>query len=234
MSGSDLDLLTRGTVEIEGRFSNSSNATFLVRIELEGDSMLAVYKPEAGERPLWDFPAGLWRREVAASVLSEHLGFGLVPLTIAREDLPAGPGSLQRYVEEDPAAHFFTLREDPQHERTLKALAAFDVVANNSDRKSGHVLLAEGSLWAIDHGLCFHEEDKVRTVIWDYAGDPLDDEVRAGLERLLVEVPPALIDLLSEAEVTATQRRARDLLELGALPEPDEDAPYPPYPWPLI
>jgi uncharacterized repeat protein (TIGR03843 family) len=234
VSSQELDLLSRGLVEIEGRFSNSSNATFLVRVELDGDSMLAVYKPEAGERPLWDFPPGLWRREVAASVLSEHLGLGLVPLTIAREDLPAGPGSIQRYVDEDPEQHFFTLRDHAEHEPTLRALAAFDVVANNSDRKSGHVLAAEGSLWAIDHGLCFHAEDKLRTVIWDYAGDPLDDEVRAGIERLLIEVPASLLDLLSGAEVDATLHRARTLLELGELPVPDEDAPYPPYPWPLI
>lgn len=234
MSDAQIELLRHGAVEIEGRFSNSSNATLLVRVELEGTSMPAVYKPEAGERPLWDFPRGLWRREVAAYELSEHLGLGLVPLTISRDDLPAGPGSLQRFVDEDPEHHFFTVREIASNAAVLKALAAFDVVANNSDRKSGHVLLAEGRLWAIDHGLCFHVDDKLRTVIWDYAGDPLDEQVCAGLERLCSEVPASLFNLLSATEIETTIERAQTLLTFGELPSPNEDAPYPPYPWPLI
>ena len=234
MSQEVLELLEHGSVEIEGRFANSSNTTLLVKVTAGGESLQAVYKPESGERPLWDFPSGLWRREVGAWVLAESLGIHLVPETIGRLDLPAGPGSLQRYVEEDFEQHFFTLRDNPAHEPTLRGLAAFDVVANNSDRKSGHVLLAEERLFAIDHGLCFHEEDKLRTVIWDYAGDDLSPEVLEGLERLIAAPPRALSELLLPEELDRTIARAQQLLEEGTLPIPDEDGPYPPYPWPLI
>ena len=234
MSDEVLELLRHGDVEIEGRFSNSSNTTLLVSVRTGQDSIQAVYKPESGERPLWDFPSGLWRREVAAYELSEFFGFGFVPETVARLDGPAGPGSLQRYVEEDFTSHYFTLRDDAVHLDTLKALAAFDVVANNSDRKSGHVLYGEGQIWAIDHGLCFHEEDKLRTVIWDFGLEDLTEASTHALNRLLVEVPETLEEVLSEIEIACTVARARDLLAAGVLPEMNEDQPYPPYPWPLV
>ena len=153
---------------------------------------------------------------------------------LSSADGPFGPGSLQRFVDEDLESHYFTLREVPDHTGTLRAFAAFDVVANNSDRKSGHVLFAEGRLWAIDHGLCFHEEDKLRTVIWDYSGEPLSDEVAEGIRRLADEPPGELSSLLSAEEVTVTLWRARSLLAVGALPHAEEDGPYPPYPWPLV
>ena len=159
MSDRILEVLSAGEITIEGRYANSSNLTLLVSVELDGEIVKAVHKPEEGERPLWDFPGGLWRREVAAHLLDEALGLGMVPLTIGREDGPLGPGSLQRYVDVDPDAHYFTLREDELLEGDLKRLAAFDVVANNSDRKSGHVLFGDGRLVAIDHGLSFHVED---------------------------------------------------------------------------
>ena len=132
----------------------------------------ASTSPSKGERPLWDFPGGLFRREVAAYLLSESLGWGLVPETVERAEGPFGEGSVQRYVPEDGASHYFTLRDDPKWHPTLKRMCAFDVVANNADRKSGHVLLAEDRLWAIDNGLCFNEDDKLRTVIWDFGGEP--------------------------------------------------------------
>jgi len=229
-----LELLAHGSVEIEGRFSNSSNTTLLARVEFQGRSERAVYKPEAGERPLWDFPPGLWRREVAAYLVAEHMGLRFVPETVTRLDAPAGPGSLQRFVDEDLSSHYFTLREEPAFAVILRALAAFDVVANNSDRKSGHVLRCGDELWAIDHGLCFHEEEKLRTVIWDFAGEPLSNEVRAGLARVADVVPEGLDELLSDDEITATRDRAARLLHDGVLPEPDDDRPYPPYPWPLV
>jgi uncharacterized repeat protein (TIGR03843 family) len=229
-----VELLTRGSIEVEGRFANSSNATLLVSVSLGGRTERAVYKPESGERPLWDFPRGLWRREIAAHLVAEHMGIHLVPETVARQDGPLGPGSLQRYVDEDLSSHYFTLREDPASAATLRAIAAFDVVTNNSDRKSGHVLHGEGRLWAIDHGLCFHEDDKLRTVIWDFAGDLLSAEVASGIARLVDELPEGLDELLSDQEIRATLERAAQLLDAGILPSPDEDRPYPPYPWPLV
>lgn len=234
MSHSVEDILRLGEISVEARFTNSSNTTLLVEVSLEGDVLKAVHKPEQGERPLWDFPSGLWRREVAAYVVSESIGLGLVPTTVGREEGPLGPGSLQLYVDEDPEAHYFTLREDLASHPLFRRLAAFDAVVNNSDRKSGHVLLAGGRLWAIDHGLCFHDEDKLRTVIWDFADDPLEEESVTGLTRL-VDAPPAALDvLLSRTEIEALRWRAGALLDAGRLPIPDEDAPWPPYPWPLV
>ena len=146
-------ILTEGDMEVHGRIAGSSNATLLVTCRLGDEELMAVYKPHKGERPLWDFPGGLYRREVAAYVLSESLGWGLVPETVERPEGPFGRGSVQRYVPEDGTSHYFTLRDDPQWHPTLIRLCAFDVAANNADRKSGHVLLAEGRLWAIDNGL---------------------------------------------------------------------------------
>ena len=163
-------VLTEGDVEVHGRIAGSSNATLLVTCRLGSEELLAVYKPSKGERPLWDFPGGLFRREVAAYVLSEHLGWGLVPETVERHEGPFGPGSVQRFVHEDGTSHYFTLRDEPRWHASLMRLCAFDVVANNADRKSGHVLLAEDRLWAIDNGLCFNRRDKLRTVIWDFGG----------------------------------------------------------------
>jgi hypothetical protein len=228
-------ILTEGEMEVHGRIAGSSNATLLVTCRLGGDELLAVYKPQQGERPLWDFPGGLYRREVAAYELSEALGWGLVPETIHRPEGPFGVGSVQRFVHEDGTSHYFTLRDDPQWHPTLQLLCAFDVVANNADRKSGHVLLAENRLWAIDNGLCFNEHDKLRTVIWDFGGLPLDPEVRDSLERLGTGAPPkSLCEFLTPAEVAATQDRARWLANLCALPELDNNADWPPYPWPLV
>ena len=176
-------------MEVHGRIAGSSNATLLVTCRSGRDELLAVYKPAQGERPLWDFPGGLFRREVAAYVLSESLGWGLVPETVARPDGPFGPGSVQRFVPEDGTSHYFTLREDEAWHPVLMKLCAFDVVANNADRKSGHVLLAEDRLWAIDNGLCFNRHDKLRTVIWDFGGVPLDAPVHDALARFARQGP---------------------------------------------
>ena len=229
-----LDLLKHGEIEILARFTNSSNTTLLVDIVYDDVAAQAVYKPQSGERPLWDFPEGLWRREVAAYLLDEALGLGLVPPTVGREDLPLGPGSLQFFVDEDERAHYFTLRDELHYADTLKRLAAFDVITNNSDRKSGHVLLTPDGIVAIDHGLCFHQEDKLRTVIWDYAGDTIDEALVEALKSLSGKLPDELATLLSPAEIGCLVSRITDLVEAGELPYPDEDGPYPPYPWPLI
>jgi uncharacterized repeat protein (TIGR03843 family) len=222
-------------MEVHGRIAGSSNATLLVTCRLGADELLAVYKPSKGERPLWDFPGGLFRREVAAYVLSESLGWGLVPETVARDEGPFGPGSVQRFVHEDGESHYFTLRDEPRWHQDLMRVCAFDVVANNADRKSGHVLLAEDRLWAIDNGLCFNTHDKLRTVIWDFGGEPLPQEVVEDLAQLVrADVTPALCALLDPAEVAATLDRASWLLSLRALPELVDDGGWPPYPWPLV
>jgi uncharacterized repeat protein (TIGR03843 family) len=228
-----LTLLARGDVELEGRLPWSSNATYLTSLCLDGTPGRAVYKPYRGERDLWDFPDGLFVREVAAYVLSEALGWGLVPETIVREDGPLGGGSYQRFVEADFEQHYFTLLEEPAHHAALKRIAVFDLVANNADRKSGHCLIdAEARIWAIDHGLCFHVEPKLRTVIWDFAGETIDAELVADLERFADDGASELADLLTGDEVAATRRRAEAVARGGRFPNPSPSRR--PYPWPLV
>jgi uncharacterized repeat protein (TIGR03843 family) len=226
-------VLEEGALEIHGRIPDSSNATLLVTARLGADEVLAVYKPERGERPLWDFPPGLWRREVAAYELDELLGTDCVPLTIAR-DADFGPGSLQRWVHEEGVEHYLTLRGEARLEDWFRALAAFDVVANNTDRKSGHVLLEDGRCWAIDNGLCFHVDDKLRTVIWEFAGEPIGPELCQRLLAIAAGEVEVLRGLLDEEEVRSTQRRAAQLAAAGVLPQPDEHGRYPPFPWPIV
>ncbi|MGD0321621.1 MAG: SCO1664 family protein [Acidimicrobiales bacterium] len=228
-----LRILARGEIEVVGRLPWSSNRTFLARCCESGDEVAVVYKPGMGERRLWDFPQAVYRREVAAYALSEMLGWGLVPETVERDDAPLGPGSLQRFVPSDFSQHHFTLVEDPAHHDRLRAICAFDVVANNADRKSGHCLLGEdGTIWAIDNGLCFHRDPKLRTVIWEFAGEPLPEELRAALARLPGTLPGALRELLSSAEIAALDGRARTLSENGTFPSPDPERHH--YPWPLV
>ncbi|HEX9260026.1 MAG TPA: SCO1664 family protein, partial [Acidimicrobiales bacterium] len=171
-------LLLEGEITVEGRMPWSSNGTFLVSLALGDETGQAVYKPVQGERPLWDFPPGLYKREMAAYLVSEAMGLGVVPVTVVREG-PFGIGSLQHFVAADFEQHYFTIHErrDDLHDG-LRAICALDVVANNTDRKSGHVLLGlDDNLWAIDNGLCFATEFKLRTVIWDFAGEALDDDL---------------------------------------------------------
>jgi uncharacterized repeat protein (TIGR03843 family) len=210
----------------------SSNGTFLAEVALDGVCLPAVYKPHRGERPLWDFPDGLYQREVAAYELSRLLGWQLVPETVLREDAPLGVGSLQRFVEADFEQHYFTLLEEPRYHPSLQAMAVFDVVTNNADRKGGHCLLdADDHIWGIDHGLCFHVEPKLRTVIWDFGGRPIAPSLLQDLRQLTDCVPPTLASLLDRREVAAITRRAGRLARLGVFPEPGEGRPYP---WPLV
>lgn len=228
-----LEVLTRGRIELEGRMPWSSNATFVARVAL-GDAWLrAIYKPGAGERPLWDFPGGLYRREVAAYELAVATGLEVVPETVRREDAPLGPGSLQRFVEADFSEHYFTLIEDPRHLPALRRVAGFDLLANNADRKGGHLLLdAEEAIWGIDHGLCFHAGQKLRTVMWDFAGEPLPEEVLDGAARVARRLPSALAELLDPPERAALRRRAARVLERPVYPCPDRQERS--YPWPLV
>ena len=235
--GDAASLLASADLTVEGRLPWSSNLTFLVSLEgTDGDAgpLQAVYKPHQGEQSLWDFPDGLYRREVAAHLLSEALGWGIVPPTVLREDAPFGTGSVQLFVDTDYGQHYFTLLEEGGHEDALRTICAFDVVANNADRKGGHVLLGEGGrLWGIDHGLCFHTQHKLRTVIWDFADEEVPGAVLADLARLVATgLPDALAELLSEAEAEALLDRADRLVAVGVFPEPLGDRP--PYPWPLV
>ncbi|MGD9797664.1 MAG: SCO1664 family protein [Acidimicrobiia bacterium] len=225
-------LLRTGEVTVRGRMPWSSNATFLVAVTCGEDEMLGIYKPGAGERPLWDFPRGLYRREVAAAVLSDALGWSVVPDTVVREG-PLGVGSVQRYVDHDPDDHYFVLVEDARHHAGLRRLCALDIVANNTDRKAGHCLLdRDGRIWGIDNGLCFHPDPKLRTVIWDFAGEPLPDDVAADLTGLLRRLPAGLDPFLDEEELDAVADRTAALLEAGRFPSPHPDRR--PYPWPLV
>ena len=210
----------------------SSNATFLTEVRCGPDELRAVYKPLRGERPLWDFPSGLYRREVAAYRLSELLGWQLVPETIVRADAPLGEGSLQRFVEADFEQHYFTLYEDEANHDTLRRMCAFDIVANNTDRKSGHCLLtpADGRIWGIDNGLCFSTHAHVRTVIWEFGGEAVPDDILEDLAAL--EPGDAFDELLDEDEIGAIVDRADVLVERGVFPVADEYGRA--YPWPLV
>lgn len=228
------ELLQRGEINIVGRVAGSSNQALLVEVTHERTTALACYKSARGERPLWDFPDGLWRREVAAFELDRVLATGLVPPTVARDDAPFGPGSLQWWVEDNGIDHFFTLRDRPELREWFIRLGAFDVVANNADRKSGHVLFDDARCWAIDNGLCFNTEDKLRTVLWEFAREQLPVDLSERLHELGAGNVGELARWLTPDELAFTQMRATDLARRGWLPEPDEDREWPPYPWPLI
>ncbi len=249
-----VERLATADLTVEGRMPWSSNLTFLVALDPPGTTAAddqvpesgpapgtdrrggvlgAIYKPLRGERDLWDFPDGLYRREAAAWVLAEALGWDIVPHTLVREDGPFGVGSVQIFVEAEYDRHYFTLLEEGGHESVLRAFCAFDVVANNADRKSGHVLAdPDGGLWGIDQGLCFHPGHKLRTVIWDFAGEPVPPSLLADLARVAGALPPALDDLLTGRELEALVRRMERLVQRGEFPEPVGD--HPPYPWPLV
>ena len=228
-----LEALETREIAVVGRLPWSSNLTFLVTLEGGSDPLQAVYKPAGGEQSLWDFPDGLYRREVAAYAVSEALGWGLVPPTVERVDGPFGRGSLQLFVEADYEEHYFTLLEAGGHGDVLRTMCAFDVVVNNADRKSGHVLKGpDGRLWGIDHGLCFHRQHKLRTVIWDFADEAVPGGVLGDVDRLASDLPDQVARLLSGQEVEALVARARHLVTAGRFPEPIGDRP--PYPWQLV
>lgn len=226
-------LLEAGPIELVGRVVESSNATFVVQVGAGDDGVMAVYKPERGERPLWDFEPGLYKRERAAYVLSAHLGWGLVPLTVVREDAPFGVGSVQLFVDGDHREHYFTLYESrPDLHAAMRRLALFDCVANNTDRKSGHVLLGpDDQLYGIDHGLCFAADFKLRTVIWDFGGEDIAGDDLDAIEPLAQSVPEALAELLTGDETTALQSRVRRLLDTRVLPV---DRSGRRIPWPMV
>lgn len=228
-----LHLLSTADIEIEGRMPWSSNATLLCNLSVEGEHVgQAIYKPLRGERPLWDFEPGLHKREYAAFLLSESLGLGIVPPTVLREG-PVGEGSVQWFVDADHQQHYFTIYEQREdlHD-ALQAFAFFDVIANNTDRKSGHVLLdGDDHLWGIDHGLCFAAEFKLRTVVWEFGGQPVPDHLRTAAEELLERVPLDVAAMLSDDEVDAMVERAQWLVDHPVFPVDHSGRRYP---WPLV
>jgi uncharacterized repeat protein (TIGR03843 family) len=231
IDGPALGFLAAAEIEIEGRMPWSSNATFLVNLTHEGRTHQAIYKPVRGERPLWDFEPGLHRRECAAYHLSHALGIQVVPPTVIR-DGPFGEGSVQWFVDADHSQHYFTIFENREdlHEQ-LRRIAAFDFVANNTDRKSGHCLIAGDHVWGIDHGLCFAADFKLRTVIWEFSGEPIDANLISALEALRSDPPSSVTDLLSDAEAEALLARTDHLITTGEFPG-DETGQR--YPWPLV
>lgn len=233
-----LELLNRGRIEVEGLVPWSSNYTFLATVSDAHLRALAVYKPCRGERPLWDFPPNtLCQREVAAYLLSLYLGWPDIPPVVLREG-PHGVGSLQLFVEADYEEHYFTMREQPEYEEAFRRIALFDCVVNNADRKGGHVLKgAEGVVWCIDHGLTFHVQAKLRTVIWDYAGQPIPNEwlaeLRALRDKLRTDDAPevrALARLIAHRELGALRRRLDDLLQSHRFPSAGRSRRSVPYP----
>ena len=232
MSATVATVLQLGEVEVLGRMPWSSNATYLCDVHCGDDVARAIYKPRRGERPLWDFPSGLDHREVAAYELSVALGWDLVPFTVLR-DGPLGPGSVQAFVEADFEQHYFTLYEDDAHHPALRTLCAFDLIGNNTDRKSGHVLLGvDGRIRGIDHGLMFHHEFKLRTVIWEFGGEAIPDEVLAEADSLAAgPLPDPLAKLLDPFERDALRTRARAFADAGVFPIDETGRRYP---WPLV
>ena len=255
-------VLSHGDLTVLGRIRAASNATFLCEADLDGATVQCVYKPVAGERPLWDFPDGtLAGREVGAFLISQALGWDIVPHTVMR-DGPAGPGMVQLWVEQPgaqgrelvdlcpaddvPAGYLAVLRaydhsggevmlvhaDDPR----LRRMAVFDVIVNNADRKGGHILSgSDGRVYAVDHGISLHVYDKLRTVLWGWAGKPIDDEsliaVRALEDELHGRLGGRLLEHVTAAEVEALCDRVRGLIEDPVMPVPAGGSPLP---WPAF
>jgi uncharacterized repeat protein (TIGR03843 family) len=246
-------LLTRGAMEIEGRLLDASNTTLRVLISADGVTARAVYKPIRGERPLWDFPDGtLAAREVAAYEVSAALGWEVVPPTVMR-DGPLGPGSCQLWLDDaqEPPVGFVPADELPDgwlpilsaadddgtpyllahaDDERLARLALFDAVINNADRKGGHVLDVDGTLYGVDHGVCFHPEDKLRSVLWGFAGRPVPAELLARLAE--INLAPVIAPMIAGDEVSALLMRVEALQRVGRFPLPNPDRNI--IPWPPI
>jgi uncharacterized repeat protein (TIGR03843 family) len=233
-----LNVLQYGEITIKGEFVWGSNYTFLAEVSQNGDKVLSVYKPSRGERPLWDFPpASLARREAAAYLVSEALGWELVPPTVYRRKAPIGPGSLQLFIDHDPEVHYFNLSETDR--QRLRPAVLFDLLINNADRKGSHLLFDNNHhLWLIDHGICFHADDKLRTVIWDFAGEPIPEQLTDDLRNFLQKLEPTtnllkqLQALLNPQEIKALAARAKRLISLRQFFQPDPAERS--FPWPPL
>lgn len=239
--GDMLELLREGELKLEGLLPHGSNYTFLTRVSRtsrEGPQVaFAVYKPVKGEQPLWDFPENtLAFREVAAFVVSQALGWDFVPPTVYRPAGPHGAGSLQYFVQAEPEFHYFNVTEAEYEE--MRRVAVFDLLINNADRKGGHLLKDDaGKIWLIDHGICFHAQNKLRTVIWEFAGEPIPEpllkDVAAWRAQLETDeaLKEALNSLLDPLEVAALRRRTDRVLSTRHFPHPGSGRSYP---WPPV
>jgi uncharacterized repeat protein (TIGR03843 family) len=232
-----LELLERGTLEVEGRLVDASNATLFCTIKGGGAEAACVYKPVAGERPLWDFPTGtLAGREVAAYAVSRSAGWNIVPPTVMR-DGPFGEGMCQLWIDLDPEVDLIALARRNDH-AGLREMAVFDAVVNNADRKIGHLLpVPDGHLYGCDHGVCFAEDYKLRTVLWQWRGKTLPRQSVDALRRLADDLAGGWLSqelsrYLTRGEVTATKIRVDKLLKHRVHPYPSED--WPAVPWPPV
>ena len=249
-----IELLRSGAITVLGRHPYASNNAYVVQCETETASCRALYKPVAGERALWDFPdTALAAREVAAFAVAEALDLQCIPETVWRDDAPAGPGSLQRWIDDasiedvavltdydDSWLHVFEAQLTDgtdvhvvhRDSEELRAIAFLDVLLNNADRKAGHLLRGpDGHLWGVDHGVTFHAEPKLRTVLWGFVGQTIADELLARLSVPLHELPE-VASVLNEAELAALQDRMQALLRTRVYPEPSPD--WPAVPWPVF
>jgi hypothetical protein len=234
VTDANLELLNTGAITVTGRLVDASNATLFASIESDKAQAQCIYKPIAGERPLWDFPDGqLAHREYAAFLISEFLSLHIVPPTVLR-DGPFGLGMVQLWIdidEEIDLAQYFS-QDDPQ----LRTMALFDAIINNTDRKIGHLLPDKsGRLFGCDHGVTFHSEYKLRTVLWQWAGEPLLDSEIEILQKAIYEfaqIEDALYDYLTKDELVALEIRIRELLESETFPLPNPD--WPSIPWPAF
>ena len=231
-------LLREGRIKARGLMPDCSNYTYLAEVCGDGGAeALAIYKPMPGETPLDDFPDGtLGKREVAAYLVSAALNWEVVPFTVYRDDGPLGPGSLQQFIVADLREHYFSLM--PARAGDFRTMAAFDVIVNNADRKSGHCLLdGDGHIWGVDNGLTFHALPKLRTVIWEFAGEAVAENLRRDARQLASELTGGegwvrdLEQLITGAEVRALAKRARRFADEARYPEPTSRWAYP---WPLI
>jgi len=233
-----IEILLKGKVDLKGQFVLGSNYTFMVQLEHQSNTIQAVYKPLKGEIPLWDFPAEtLTARETAAYLVSEAMGWELVPPTIMRPEGPFGKGSLQLFIAHDPDLNYFSTSAEIRQQ--LRPVALFDLIINNADRKGSHIIIDEDlHIWLIDHGLCFHALPKLRTVIWDFAGETIPEKLIADLEKMLENLNPGselnkqLSTLLDQNEVAAFRSRILDVVDHPLFPSPDMDKRQ--FPWPLV
>jgi uncharacterized repeat protein (TIGR03843 family) len=233
-----VEILHEGSIQLKGQFTFGSNYTFLISVKYKNSSYRAIYKPQKGEIPLWDFPPDtLANRETAAFLISEALSWGYVPPTIIRPDAPFGRGSLQWFIQHEPEMNYFTFSKEMKE--NLRPVGVFDMILNNADRKGSHVIIDDrGQIWLIDHGVCFHHKPKLRTVIWDFIGERISDQIIHDLHLLnhkLTQNSPLMSELehlLSLQELTDLKRRVEHIISVPFFPMPDKNSR--PFPFPLV